>query len=339
MNILLTCAGRRNYMVHYFSKALSGRGKVYAADSSPDAPALQEADESFVVPLVKSPDYIDTLIDLCIRYQIKAVISLNDLELPLMARNTERFLNAGIVPIVSDEQVINNCFDKWKMRLFLLECGFSVPQTYVSLEEAIAAVKDGSIAFPLVVKPRWGTASIAVEYPEDIEELSWKFKFARRKVMQSFLADVSSTDPSGCILIQQKIWGNEYGLDIINDLKGKYVCTFVKRKLIMRAGETERAVTIKDEQLEELGAIIGRKLGHIGVLDCDVIVSEGNCFVIDMNPRFGGGYPFSHNAGADIPAAIVSWINGENPDKGWFQITPNLMGSKCDRIVCNAKRA
>lgn len=333
MNVLLTCAGRRNYMIDYFSKALSGQGKVFAADSSKDAPALQEADKAFIVPPVASADYFDTLIELCVKHQIKAVISLNDLELPLLARNAGRFLDIGTVPVVSNEEVINNCFDKWRMKEFLLGCGIAVPKTYISLDDTLKALNTGEINFPLVLKPRWGTASIAVEYPENLEELEWKYRLARAKVMKTFLAEISASEPTACILIQQKIDGAEYGLDVVNDLQGKHVCTFVKRKLVMRAGETERAVTVKDVRLEELGERLGESLSHVGVLDCDVMVSEEGCFVIDMNPRFGGGYPFSQNAGADIPAAIVSWINGERPDKSCFQITPNLMGSKCDRIV------
>src|SRR5713226_9890406 len=80
------------------------------------------------------------------------------------------------------------------------------------------------------------------------------------------------------------------------------------------AGETDRAITVKSTRLEALGGAIGRKLGHIGILDCDVIVIEDRCYVLDMNPRFGGGYPFSQMAGANLPAVLLAWANHERPD-------------------------
>src|SRR5207248_4061835 len=122
-----------------------------------------------------------------------------------------------------------------------------------------------------------------------------------------------------------------YGLDIVNDLNGRYVCTFAKRKLRMRAGQTDRAVTVKDERLEKLGQTIGENLGHVGILDCDLFVSEQGCRVIDLNPRIGGGYPFSHIAGANYPAALIAWMNGEQADPKFFQIQPHVTVSRCNR--------
>jgi len=122
-------------------------------------------------------------------------------------------------------------------------------------------------------------------------------------------------------------------LDIVNDLDGNYATTFVKRKLAMRAGETDRAITVDSEQLQELGQLIGGKLCHIGNLDCDVFVREGICYVLELNPRFGGGYPFSQVAGANIPAALIAWADGKEPDPSWLKVMPNVMASKCDRLV------
>jgi carbamoyl-phosphate synthase large subunit len=122
-------------------------------------------------------------------------------------------------------------------------------------------------------------------------------------------------------------------LDVVNDLDGEHSCTLVRRKLSMRAGETDRAVTVKDSRLEELGEIIGRNLRHVGVLDCDAIVTADGCYVLDMNPRFGGGYPFSHLAGANLPAALIAWASGEQPDPDWLRVAPDVLASKCDGLV------
>jgi carbamoyl-phosphate synthase large subunit len=79
--------------------------------------------------------------------------------------------------------------------------------------------------------------------------------------------------------------------------------------------------------------LIGEQLGHVGVLDCDLFASDQGYSVIDLNPRIGGGYPFSHVAGANVPAALISWINGEQPDPKCFQIRPNLAIARCDEYV------
>jgi carbamoyl-phosphate synthase large subunit len=185
----------------------------------------------------------------------------------------------------------------------------------------------------MVVKPRWGTASIGIQYPYDDEELELDYALAKKRHARTILREISATDPERCTLIQKRLCGQEYGLDVVNDLEGHYVCTFVKQKVAMRAGETDRAKTVKSAWLERVGEAIGRNLGHIGLLDCDAIVTDERCCVIDMNPRFGGGYPFSHIAGASLPAVLLAWANGERPDSRWLTVEPNIMASKYDDLV------
>lgn len=339
MNILLTCAGRRNYLLNFFQEALGNQGKVFAGDATIEAPTLQEADESFLLPRINHSEYFEKLLDICQQKQVRLLIPLNDLELPYLAKQRDRFLAIGTIPVVSSPEVIDICFDKFATFQFLQKLGISAPKTYLSLAEARAAIQQGEITFPLVVKPRWGSASIGIEYPEDDEELELAYRFVKKSIMRSFLAEVSSSDADRCILIQERLIGQEHGLDIINNLDGSYINTFVKRKLTMRAGETDRAVTVENEELKKLGEKIGQKLGHIGNLDCDVIVGQKGLCVLELNPRFGGGYPFSQMAGANIPAALIAWANGEKPDPSWLTVQGNIASSKCDRLVTVRSKA
>jgi len=118
--------------------------------------------------------------------------------------------------------------------------------------------------------------------------------------------------------------------------EGRYVTTFVKRKLSMRAEETDRAITVDDPVLSALGETLGRRLGHTGNLDCDVFVGDGEPAVVELNPRFGGGYRFSHAAGADVPAALVAWASGLTADACWLEASPGVASGKCDRLVVAA---
>lgn len=335
MNILLTCAGRRNYLIHYFRETLDtiATGQIYAADASPDAPAMQQADRAFVVPRVDDPRYFDQLLTLCQEHGIDLLVSLNDLELPLIALQCERFTQAGTIVVVSSAEVVNTCFDKLAMNAFLQRHGFHVPETLVSLDDARHALAEGSLHFPLVVKPRWGTASISIELVHSIEELELAYHLTHARIMRTIIAQVSMKDALQAVLIQQHVPGDEYGLDIVNNLDGDYKATFVRLKLAMRAGETDRAVTVHHPQLEALGRALGKRLGHVGNLDCDVLVHKDTYAIIDMNPRFGGGYPFSHLAGANVPAALLAWARGEQARPEWLTIEAGVKASKYDQLI------
>lgn len=333
MNIIITCAGRRVDLIKLFKNALGNNGYLLACDANPNAAALQEADKGFVLPSVKHSDYSDTLIDICKQHQVCLLIPLLDLELLLLARQRARFIEVGTLPVVSSPEVIDTCFDKWVTFELLKKWGVSVPKTYISLSEARQALSQGEINLPVVVKPRWGSASVGIFYVHDDEEMEMAYRLVKKLILRTSLAEASTKDHESSVLIQEKLCGQEYGLDIINDLTGSYITTFAKRKLSMLAGSTDAAIVVEDKKLKDLGQSIGQKLCHIGNLDCDVIVTENGCFVIDMNPRFGGGYLFSHQAGANLPLALIAWARGKEADPNWLKIQPNFMAAKFDSLL------
>ena len=274
---------------------------MYAADVSPYAPALQAADRTLSVPSVGDPDYVPVLLGLCQANEISLVLSVNDTELPLLARSKALFSAVGTRVVVSDPEFITTCADKLRMAHFLLRAGLDVPRTFDRIEEAIALVDDGRLRFPLLVKPRFGSASLGIETVNDKTELLAALTLGEARIARNARSVIKVDDgPFYGLVIQEFLSGQEYGMDVCNDLDGRYVCTAVKRKLMMRAGETDRAVTVRDSRLEAIGEALGRASGHVGVLDCDVIVTDEGAYVIDMNPRFGGGYPFSHIAGGSM---------------------------------------
>ena len=332
MNILVTSAGRRNYLIAYFRSALAGGGKVFAADASPTAPALQDADWAFVVPPIASPDYLDTLFTICLDHNVRMIVPTNDLELPRLAQARERFLEIGTVLVVSSPAVVRSCFDKAETASYLSSIGVRGPRTFTDLGAAKGALSRGELAFPVIVKPRWGTASIAVERCDDLQELEAVHGLAERRLRRTLLADVGAPDDGG-VIVQEMIQGQEYGLDVVNDLGGRFVGAFLKRKLVMRAGETDKAEIVEDPALRALARRLGEGLKHVGNLDCDVIVDDDGPAVIEMNPRFGGGYPFSHEAGADLPAALIAWVAGRSVRPDWFRVEVGHASAKSERMV------
>lgn len=332
MNILFTCAGRRTYLLKYFKENMAEGDKIVATDMQLSAPALTAADIKVQVPAVYDPKYIDITLDICKKYNVNALLCLNDLELPILAENKDRFAEIGVTVIVSDPSVIDICFDKYKTAQWVESIGLNAPKTYVRLVDAKAALAKGDIAFPLFMKPRWGSGSIGLESIADMEELDIYYNLLMKKIKKTILATASVGDEY--IMIQEKLTGKEYGLDIMNDLQGNNVGVSVKQKLAMRAGETDKAITVDIPEVYEMGKIIGQNLHHIGNLDVDIMQrANGDYCVLELNPRFGGGYPFSYEAGANLPRAILNWLKGETVDASILKPEIGKMFSKNDYLV------
>src|SRR5262245_41523891 len=157
-HVMLSCAGRRNYLVGYFQEALGSSGEVLVVDACGDAPAMIAAgSRGFVVPPVGDPRYFYALLSPCRESGVKLLFSLNDLELPGLARQAARFRCAGVIPVVSTPDIVDLCFDKWQTFTRLGALGIPMPETRLGLAPAKSALRRGDLAFPLVVKPRWGT--------------------------------------------------------------------------------------------------------------------------------------------------------------------------------------
>ena len=330
MNLLFTCAGRRNYLIEFF-KTIKGL-RTTACDASYFAPALYAADEFFIVPEVYDVGYIPYLLRESKARDIDAIISLNDLELPVLASSKHKFETEGIKVIVSDNSVIDTCFDKYRTVSFCENLPVSKVPTFLKPEDALEYLKSNS-SCKFIIKPRWGSASIGIEYPQNETELVQQYSICKKKLMNSVLNKISSTDYDMCILLQKKLTGQEYGMDVINNLDAKFEAVLIRKKIAMRSGETDKAETIHDKRLSQIGMEIGQKLKHIGILDCDLFI-ENNCiYLLEMNPRFGGGYPFMHFAGANYPLALVEWLKGNNTPPGCFNYEANFISSKVDTLV------
>lgn len=332
MNILFTCAGRRTYLLKYFKENIAEGDKIVATDMQLTAPAVQVADVKLQVPAVYDPKYIDITLGICKQYHIDAIISLNDLELPILAENKAKFGQIGVKVLVSSPEVIDICFDKYKTAQWTESIGLNAPKTYVTLASAKEALAKGEVAFPLFMKPRWGSGSIGLETIDDMEELDIYYHILMKKIKKSILATASVGDKY--IMIQEKLTGQEFGLDVMNDLEGNNVAISVKKKLAMRAGETDKAITVDMPEVREMGKKIGEKLKHIGNLDVDIMQrANGDYCVLELNPRFGGGYPFSYEAGVNFPLAIIKWLKGEKVDPNILVPEYGKMFAKNDYLI------
>lgn len=327
MNILLTSVGRRTYLVEYFKQALNGEGNVFAANSEYTY-TLSQADSYVLTPLIYSDEYIPFILNYCITNDIDVVISLFDIDLPILSKNKKLFKDSNINIIVSDEEVINVCNDKWLTFNFLKDNHIDTPLTFIDRKQAIDALENGLLKFPVIMKPRWGMGSIGIYRADNLEELEVFYKKISNEIQGSYLKYETKADLSSSILIQQCISGDEYGIEVVNDLNKNYVATLCKKKVAMRSGETDQAITVDDEHLKNIGKTLSNKLKHIAMLDIDCLEENGAFYVLELNARFGGQYPFSHLAGANIPKQLVEWCEGKATNLENVHIEKNITCSK-----------
>ena len=126
LNILILSCGTRNKIIQYFKKELQGRGLVIATDCSKLAPALYDADKYYIVPRMNEKGYLDLILKICKENNIKAVLSLIDPELSLLAEYKRDFLDIGAIPIISDYDIVEMCFDKYAMYKFFVQNGLKI---------------------------------------------------------------------------------------------------------------------------------------------------------------------------------------------------------------------
>ncbi len=335
MNVLLTTVGRRAYMVKYFKEVLGEEGEVHVCNSDDMTVAFSYADKSFISPLIYDENYIPFLISYCRDNKIDILLSLFDIDLFILASHKKDFEKIGTRVIVSDADFVSICNDKWKTYLFLKENGFNVPKTYLSLDELSKALDREEIDFPIIVKPRFGCGSIAMSVAEDKEALLYYCKKTNLEVSKSYLK-YESASVEEKVIFQELLRGDEYGVDCINDLDGNFVNAIVKRKLAMRSGETDIAKTVNSPEIFDVARRISLLSRHIANLDMDVFMVGDKPYVLEMNARFGGGYPFSHIAGCDLPRAIVSWCRGEDVEHTLLSARADVMAFK--ELVLTARK-
>lgn len=330
MNVLVTCAGRRHYLVQYIKDFIGAAGTVVGTDMSPYAPALAACDKTYVSLAVTHPEYIEQLIQICKAENINFIFSVNDLELAQLSKNKDRIKSeSGAIAVVSDPEAIEIGGDKYLTYGFFKKLGIPSPATFIHLADAKAALRNGEISFPLMVKPRWGSASISLLKVEHLEDLDQAFHACGEAVAKSILHALGQSD---AVIIQEFIDGQEYGLDILNSLDKKYIGHCVKKKLAMRSGETDKATPLHDERFSEHALKIANHLQHIGNLDCDVLEKNGQLHFLELNPRFGGGYPFTHMAGANHIALLLSGTQS-NDLSSQYQYESGYTYAKCDTLV------
>lgn len=306
MNNLLFCSvGRRGRLMRDVKETIGKTGLLVGTDLQSTAPALQFCDRQYVVPRITDPDYIDTILDICRQNGIKAVTTLIDPEIEILAANSDRFRQAGVIPMCPAPQSAVYCFDKYELYRYLTARGIRTPLTFHDWDEFTQALEQGRISFPVFMKPVCGSGSVGAHRADTLEQ-------AR--------ADWHSGEHD--YIIQELMTGGDCDADVyVDTISHKAVAAFSKRKIETRIGGASKTVSFKDPKLFDFIERICSVFEFNGPLDMDFFIKDGEYYLSEINPRFGGAYLHAYGAGVDFIKLMVNNINGiENPvDLGGYE--------------------
>lgn len=303
INILILSAGTRNKIVQYFKKALISKngervGNVVATDMSKLSPAVYAADKFYQVPRMTEEGYIDVIFNICKEEQISAVLSLIDPELSLLSEHNEEFMRLGVTVIGSPHGLCEMSLDKMQMYQWLTAHEYKTAKSYIDKNKFLSDLTNEKIGYPVFVKPVRGSASIAISEVKDTETIELLFLH------------------SDNLMIQEYLHGQEIGADVYIDMiTGEVVSIFTKKKIVMRAGETDKSVSFKDEKLFALIEKFVKEAGYRGQIDIDIFEIDGEYYISEVNPRFGGGYPHAYESGCDHMQLIINNLQGVANEK------------------------
>ncbi|NMR35774.1 ATP-grasp domain-containing protein [Chryseobacterium aquaticum] len=313
-NILITSAGQRVSLVKAFQKEIinvNSESKIYTVDLNPIlAPACHVSDGFRKVKKVDDPNYISDLITICKELSIDVIIPTIDTELLVLAENKQLFLKEGVIPIVSELDFVKACRDKRIINDFFEKNRIEVPKT----------IDKNNLTFPVFIKPYDGSLSKDIFLIKDYSELT-NFHFSNPKLMFMEYIDHAEHD--------------EYTVDTYYDKNGNLKCIVPRKRILVRAGEINKGVTHKNEIMDYVKERLAHIDGAVGCLTIQFFYNNKTKRIIgiEINPRFGGGYPLSYLAGANYPKFIIEeYILGKKIEyfDGWES---NLLMLRYDNEV------
>lgn len=320
-SILFCSVGRRAKLLEDFRKSLSGRLQIVATDLSPVAPALFFADKTYQVPRITDDGYFERIVSICRENDVRAITTLIDPEIELLAKHREDFLEMGVLPLCPAAWTARLCFDKYEMFRHLQSKGVRTVLTYNSLESFKEGLKQGDIAFPVFMKPISGSGSVGIGRCDTMEEVEEKWH-----------------DGKFTYIIQELMTGGDCDADVYVDcISHKPVAIFSKKKIESRIGGASKTISYKDPKLFAFVEQVCAVLELNGPCDMDFFVKDGEYYLSEINPRFGGAYLHAYGAGVDFVKLIQNNMEGRENQGIIGQYDEDVIMMMYDDVVIKHK--
>ncbi len=294
MNILFCSAGRRCELLKDFRKTMGDNGKIVATDISVTAPAIYMADKYYIVPRIDNDNYIPTILDICKKEEIQAVTTLIDPEIMILAEHRKEFEEIGVEVLAPYKETAELCFDKFRMFQYLKEKNIRTVLTYGDIESFEEGIAKKEINFPVFVKPRRGSGSVGARKITNMDDLKDAMLEDSSLIIQEFMGDALDIDA-------------DIYVDTISNVA---VALFSKRKLETKIGGASKTVSFKDEKLNQFASKALEVFKFNGPIDMDLWYKDGEYYLSEINPRFGGGYLHAYGAGVDFIKLIENNVKG-----------------------------
>ena len=316
-NILFCSVGRRAKLMQNFKCTMGSSGKIIGVDLSPVAPALFFCDEKYLVPRIDAPNYFDCILDICHKNNVKAITTLIDPEIEILANHREDLIANGILPLCPAAWTAHLCFDKYEMFRYLSSKGIKTVLTYNSLEGFKEGLSKGEISFPVFMKPISGSGSVGIGKVDTWDEAEAKFN-----------------DGNFTYIIQELQTGGDCDADVYVDcISHKPVAAFSKKKIESRIGGASKTISFKDQKLFDFIEKICSVLELNGPCDMDFFIKDGDYYLSEINPRFGGAYLHAYGAGVDFIKLIINNINGIENESIMGQYSEDIIMLMYDDVV------
>lgn len=316
MNILFCSAGRRAELLKDFRKSLTADSRIIAADMSPYAPAIYFADKHYMVSGIHEPAYLEEIADICRKEKIDVITTLIDPEIEILAENRGLFEAMGITVLAPYPETAALCFDKFKLFHHLRACGIPTPDTYGDFESTAQAIADGKLTLPVFVKPRTGSGSVGARRVNTMDELR-----------QAFAEDSS-------LIAQELMDCADMDADVyVDTISHEPVRIFTKRKLETKIGGANKTVSFKDEAAFAFIREALRHFSFCGPIDVDLFYRDGQYYLSEINPRFGGAYLHAYGAGVDFVKLIENNVKGIANAPAFGDYEENVVMMMYDSVV------
>lgn len=321
-NIMFCSCGRRVQLLKFLKQSLGDDCTIIGADNSPIAPALYVTDKQYVVPRVTELGYVDRILEICKENDVKAITTLIDPEIEILSKNRDLFLENGILPLCPERQTAAYCFDKYHFYEYLSKEGIRTVLTYDTMESFEEGLKKGEIDFPVFIKPRTGSGSVGIHKVESMEKLRdyWE-KNEYQYIIQEFM---------NCLDCDADVY--------IDCLSHKPVAAFSKRKLETKIGGASKTISFKDPKLFSFIEEICQVLEFNGPVDMDFWCKDGEYYLSEVNPRFGGAYLHAYGAGVDFFKLIMNNMKGIENESIIGQYNEDVMMMMYDGVVIIDKK-
>lgn len=298
INVLITAVGSNTALsvIKGLQKDKNQQYRIVGCDTSSkyEIPGTSFCNTFYQVPKANKKEYIPTLLNICKKENIVAIIPIHDYEVEKISKYKNKFLKQNIFPCTSDHKTIKTCNDKYLTYCFLQSNDLEIPTI---INNPTLEIVKRQFNYPVFVKPKRGCSSIDCYKVNSDKQLSVYLKMIKDPIVQTYLT------------------GDKYVIDVLNDLNGNNIVSVPRIEYSSKAGIGVKAMTVANKELINYGKLISEKLQIKGAANIEVFLKLDKIYLIEINPRFSAGSILTTVSGVNIHSMLVSLFLNQKIDK------------------------